>query len=283
MALPASVRVNAQFPFPALVQGAGGISVAKAGGIWTIQPNFSALAQIVSLPNPSAKQVWVFDPNTGVYNVMSLAAFGASLLTDTSSTSLTIGTGTQAFIANPGKAWTIGSWVVAASQANPTNYMVGQVTGYATSGGLTTLTLNVTATGGSGTHADWTLSLTGAIALGSSGIEFLFDGGGAPLASGFFGYLEVPFKCTIVRETLAANVAGNAQVDIWRAPPAGFPPSVANSIVAGDPPLLAAAQFSQDTMLTGWTTALNAGDILAFILVSCSGINQLTLSLGVTR
>ena len=91
MALPAAVRVNAQFPFPSLVTSANGIAVSKSGGIWTIGPNFSALAQITALPNPAAKEIWVFDPNTGVYNVMTLAAFGASLPTDTSSTSLTIG------------------------------------------------------------------------------------------------------------------------------------------------------------------------------------------------
>ena len=177
--------------------------------------------------------------------------------------------------------------MVAASAANPTNFMVGQVTGYTTVGSVATLTLNATVVGGAGTHADWTLALSGApspaIPLGASSIEFLFDGGGAPLAPGFFGYLEVPFNCTIVRSTLAANGAGNAQADIWRVPPGSFPPTIANSIVAADPPMLAASAFSQDVILSGWSTGLNAGDILAFVLVSASSISQLTLSLGLAR
>src|SRR5215472_11705367 len=277
---PASVRVNAQFPFPSLVQGGGGIGVSKSGGIWTIAPNFSALASIVTVTQPAGKQVWVFDPVTGVYNVMTLSALGGALFADTSATNLTIGTGAQTFTVSPGKIWSVGNWIIASSAANPANYMLGQVTAYAG----TTLTLNVVATNGAGAHADWVLSLSGAPSpLGSSSIEFLFDGGGAPLATGLFGYLEVPFACTITRVTLAATNTGSAAADIWRVPPGNFPPSAANSIVAADPPTLAAANFSQDATLTGWTTALNARDILAFVLTSVAGISQLMLSLGVTR
>jgi hypothetical protein len=46
---------------------------------------------------------------------------------------------------------------------------------------------------------------------------------------------------------------------------------------------LSAAQFMQDATLTGWTTQLNAGDILAFVLTSVSVLNQLTLSLALQR
>lgn len=34
--LPANIRVNAAFPFPSLVQGSGGITLAKNNGIWTV-------------------------------------------------------------------------------------------------------------------------------------------------------------------------------------------------------------------------------------------------------
>jgi hypothetical protein len=283
MTLPASVRVNVQFPFPALVQGESGIGVSKANGIWTIAPNFSALATIPSLANPTSKEIWVFDPVSGIYNVMTLAALSASLLTDTSSSSVTIATGAQSFLVNPGKAWTIGSFVIASTGASPLNYMVGQVTSYATAAGVTTLTLNVLQANGSGTFSAWNLALTGPPSLGPSSIEFLFDGGGAPLPAGFFGYVEAPFNATILRATLAGNVAGNAQCDVWKVPAGGFPPTSANSIVAADPPTLNAAQFMQDSTLAGWTTQINAGDILAFVLTSTSGINQLTLSLALQR
>ena len=71
-----------------------------------------------------------------------------------STTSLAIGTGTRAFTFTPTtQAWDVGQVVRAASLADPANYMVGDVT--ATGSG--TVTLNVTITGGSGTHADWYL------------------------------------------------------------------------------------------------------------------------------
>lgn len=36
MALPPTIRVSTQVPFPALVRGGSGINVAKSNGVWTI-------------------------------------------------------------------------------------------------------------------------------------------------------------------------------------------------------------------------------------------------------
>ena len=36
MSIPPNIRVNAAFPFPALVQGSGPITITKANGIWTV-------------------------------------------------------------------------------------------------------------------------------------------------------------------------------------------------------------------------------------------------------
>lgn len=75
----------------------------------------------------------------------------------TSTTSLAVGTGAKTFTANTGKLWNEGQYVIAASAANVANYMVGQVTGYDTGTGQ--LDVTVASTGGSGTHADWIISL----------------------------------------------------------------------------------------------------------------------------
>lgn len=77
MALPATIRVNIAAPFPAQVQGAGGIKVTKANGKFTVSPDFAALASIGAV-TPASKQVWVFDPATGIYNTMTLASVGQS-------------------------------------------------------------------------------------------------------------------------------------------------------------------------------------------------------------
>src|SRR5258706_6492235 len=55
-----------------------------------------------------------------------------------------------------GKAFQIGQWALIQETSNSANRMLGQITAYSGP----SLTVNVTATGGSGTHADWTIVLT---------------------------------------------------------------------------------------------------------------------------
>jgi hypothetical protein len=77
----------------------------------------------------------------------------------TSATSTTIGTGSKTFtMAQPGLAYLVGDYVRVKSNANGANYMEGIVSAY--SG--TTLTVNVTVTGGSGTFTDWNFNQSGA-------------------------------------------------------------------------------------------------------------------------
>lgn len=82
----------------------------------------------------------------------------------TSTTSLAIGTGSKVFVTQQNKNFDVGVWVLATSDADETNYMHGQVTAY--SG--TSLTVDVTNIGGSGTLADWTITVSGT--QGSQGV-----------------------------------------------------------------------------------------------------------------
>lgn len=75
----------------------------------------------------------------------------------TSSSSLTVGTGSRTFSIQTGKAFTVGQILLAAA-ATAGNWMIGQVTAHDALAG--SITLNVTATAGSGTFASWTLSPT---------------------------------------------------------------------------------------------------------------------------
>src|SRR3990167_4381018 len=83
-----------------------------------------------------------------------------SSISGTSATSLAIGTGSKTFVmAAEDQLFSEGSFVLATDDAAPTtNWMFGQITAY--SG--TTLTVDVTAIGGSGTKAAWTVTLAGA-------------------------------------------------------------------------------------------------------------------------
>lgn len=75
----------------------------------------------------------------------------------TSTTSVAIGTGSKSFTIETGKNFQIGQSVRVASTASPANYMDGQVTAH--NNGTGALTVNVTAIGGTGTLAAWTIAL----------------------------------------------------------------------------------------------------------------------------
>jgi|GEM_PF-6457794 len=174
-----NIKLRSPVPFPALVVGNGGIAVRKSNGQWLIEPDFSALSAISVLPDPTSKQVWIFDPVTGDYNVLTLAAVGASLFVGTSTTSVAIGGGSKSFATQPGKLFDVGAFVVAFETSNPANYLAGQVTTYDSAGALT---INVLAggVGGSGTQADWTIVVAGpAGAQGPTGTTGAMGAAGA--------------------------------------------------------------------------------------------------------
>jgi len=114
-------------------------------------------------------------------------------------------------------------------------------------------------------------------------IAFIIDGGGSAITTGVKGDLEIPFACTINQATMLADQSGSIVVDIWKDTYANFPPTDADSITASAPPTISAATKSQDSTLTGWTTAIAAGSTLRFNVDSAATITRLTLSLKVTR
>lgn len=82
----------------------------------------------------------------------------ASRYKGTSTSSLAIGTGSKSFTTQASKNFDVGTWLLIVSDASPSvDYMHGTVTSY--SG--TSLTVNVTNIGGSGTHTDWTITVAG--------------------------------------------------------------------------------------------------------------------------
>lgn len=117
-----------------------------------------------------------------------------------------------------------------------------------------------------------------------SAVEFLFDGGGAPMIVGQQCWIEMPFAGSITQSTMLTDQAGTMVVDLRKDSYANYPPAAGDSIVASAPPTLTAAAKSVDTTLTGWTLAVARGDVLLAIVTSTSGvIKQLTLSLRISR
>ena len=126
----------------------------------------------------------------------------------------------------------------------------------------------------------------GSLANSATGaaIGYAIDGGGAAITTGTLTPgLSIPFACIINSVTLLANATGSIVVDIWKDSYANYPPTVADSICGSAKPTLSSAIKSEDTTLTGWTTAIAAGDILMFNVDSASTVQSVNLILKVTK
>lgn len=79
--------------------------------------------------------------------------------------------------------------------------------------------------------------------------------------------VPIPFDATIVKViVLTQGGTGSCTVDIWNDAFASYPPDVGDTICASAKPTITSGTKFQDTTLTGWTTAVSAGDVLNFHL-----------------
>lgn len=104
---------------------------------------------------------------SAIFTIISNPQVGLGYAGLTTATSLAIGTGSKSFTTNFSSlntAFAVGTRVRIAYATTPSNFMEGIVTAY--SG--TSMTVDVDATGGSGTYASWNISVAG-IASTSSG------------------------------------------------------------------------------------------------------------------
>lgn len=114
-------------------------------------------------------------------------------------------------------------------------------------------------------------------------LPFIIDGGGSVITTGIKGDLEIPFGCTINRVTVLGDQSGSIVIDVWKDTYANYPPTVADTITASAKPTLSTATKSQDATLTGWTTAISAGDTLRFNVDSITTLTRVLISLKVTK
>lgn len=112
-------------------------------------------------------------------------------------------------------------------------------------------------------------------------ISVLIDGAGATIATGLKGFLPIDYACTILQWTLLGDQSGSIVVDIWKDTYANYPPVVGDSITASAKPTITTATKGQSSTLTGWTTAIAAGDILGFNVDSVTSMQRVTLALKV--
>jgi len=78
MTLPASIRVNVKVPFPTSVSGVGFIVVTKQNGRWSIKADYTQLAPILGLLDPTLNEVVVYNTMTKQYGTVTMAQVIAS-------------------------------------------------------------------------------------------------------------------------------------------------------------------------------------------------------------
>lgn len=111
----------------------------------------------------------------------------------------------------------------------------------------------------------------------------ILDSGDIGLVPGLKVQLEVPARMRLQQWTLFAEETGSIVIDIWRAPFAMLPLTLADSITGATPPTLVTSQFARSNDLAGWDIDLAPGDILGFSILSVSGIARIKLSLTANR
>lgn len=110
-------------------------------------------------------------------------------------------------------------------------------------------------------------------------IPMIIDGGGIPIVPGITRYFSIPFAATITGWAIMADQVGSIAIDIWKTPFVNYPPTIANSITAAALPTLVSAASAQQSNLIGWTTGINAGDVLGFHVISASAVTSVTVQL----
>ncbi len=121
------------------------------------------------------------------------------------------------------------------------------------------------------------------LAVSTTAVGFVIDGGGDEIETGIKGDLYIPFDCTITAVTMLADQSGSIVIDIWKDIYANYPPTNADSITASAVPTITTDTDSQDNTLTGWTTSISAGDTLRFNVDSVTDIARVTIILTVTK
>jgi hypothetical protein len=97
----------------------------------------------------------------------------------------------------------------------------------------------------------------------------------------------MPFAGTITAGRLFADQSGSIVVDIFKTTYSAFDPPThpasGDKITASAPLTISTAKKSQDSTLTGWTTAFSIGDVLGFNVNSITTLTRVTVSLTATR
>lgn|GEM_PF-3855349 len=114
-----------------------------------------------------------------------------------------------------------------------------------------------------------------------SAIPLVVDGGGVAITTGTKFAFSVPFACTIVGYDLFGDQTGSIVIDLKKATYSSYPTTA--TITASAKPTLSSARKATSTTLTGWTTAVAAGDVIEVVVDSVTALLIATLVLKVRK
>lgn len=100
-----------------------------------------------------------------------------------------------------------------------------------------------------------------------------FSGSGSALVAGAVATTTVPYACVINSVNITID-SGGATFDVWKVGMGASMPTSANSIVGSNYPTISGGTPVHSTTLAGWTTSVNANDIVTFQLKSVTGAPQ---------
>jgi len=135
-----------------------------------------------------------------------------------------------------------------------------------------------------GNSANWNNTYTTVSTISSVwstfNLNFIIDGAGDTITTGSKGYITVPYHATIQAWTLLADQSGSITVDVRKCNSNTFPTTTS---IASPSASMTSVQISSSNSLVGWTTAINAGDILEFVINNVTSIQRVTISLSGTK
>lgn len=118
-------------------------------------------------------------------------------------------------------------------------------------------------------------SLDSKVSAGTVPATFGVTFGGAPITTGSKGYIVIPADMTVTGWSIVGDQSGSIVIDVKRATYSAFPTTT--SIAGSEKPTLSAAQKNRDLALSTWTTSLNSGDVIEFVVESVSGVERINL------
>lgn len=134
-----------------------------------------------------------------------------------------------------------------------------------------------------GTNMTCTWS-SGRVELSASGMHVAgasFDGGGSALSGTTTRCVRVWYAGTITGATMIGDQSGNATVKVKKVGYSSFTGPASASDISNGGLIMTGAVKAEDTTLTGWTTAISAGDVVCFELSSPATLTTLNASVRI--